>query len=792
VDLRLYGLAALEMVGHDRCDIAAFCRNPLHPGPCKGWKHTLKAMAPGVHKAVEDGRLERVHKRRAERAAAHKAAGTKAPRLRKLKHEREETKGPREGETGSRVKDSNGDEVLVTGTRGKAKAKPAAALAKWDASGGTGKGMTDDEVGEALIGAQQNADFGTAVLVVREYKKRLEASGGTKKRVRPGKPPAGKKDVGSTRTVSDGEGDTEMTETREVKPLKGPAQREGLRAVLNAGANGYDNKRGFLTKKQRDRMVAAGEADLGDDGKLYITDHGRAVHEASIPRRNGEEIGFDDKTASERAAAEEAAKGEEAKRVKAEAEAQFQRGIPGVQPRGSELLGNPGQQRVRDSMRKAAQSLSKDLGETTADFSEDVGPAARAWQDRSLEAEAIGSEWRQQRARSAWLRSAAKADPGRAADYERMADETDAGMDATDKRWDAAVDAANAARDALGEAIVGRYKAKGRRKTAAALKLATVGKDKDATNSGTDAQRATINAEIARRDGGLEQLAEGLTPEQAERGRKAGNAYTAAVVEDIKAGAEYDAARYEASVAHAHLAEAQRVPSMLRNEPKYKQEREDAQARATAADRRERAARDRADVTKEQKRRAAVNFQRTADDLTDEKNQAAYDERLARVTREQNERRAAHQRELDAEVDAVRRPMPDAAEPFAAQVDKVEQIARSVKGFREFLNQPPYVIHDGKGSGDMAIYTGSTNQEVIRGSAPEKERVLNYSPKRGGWKASNGLALDDADVPYYIAEWNARDRNTRNPNDLVGLAKYRRKQSEQAAAERAGADTMPA
>src|SRR6185436_18773640 len=151
--------------------------------------------------------------------------------------------------------------------------------------------------------------------------------------------------------------------------------------------------------------------------------------------------------------------------------------IPGVQPRGSELLGNPGQQRVRDSMRKAAQSLSKDLGETTADFSEDVGPAARAWQDRSLEAEAIGSEWRQQRARSAWLRSAAKADPGRAADYERMADETDAGMDATDKRWDAAVDAANAARDALGEAIVGRYKAKGRRKTAAALKLATVGKD---------------------------------------------------------------------------------------------------------------------------------------------------------------------------------------------------------------------------------------------------------------------------------------------------------------------------
>lgn len=732
MDLKLYGLADLEDVGHDACDIGAFCRNPLHPGPCKGWKHSLRAIAPGVHKAIEDERIARVHRRRAERRASHEAAGTKAPRERKMAHERAPRKtGPRDGD---------GDGKLREG---------------------------EDE-----------------------------PAGG--KRVRKGEPPTKlrgaktKQDVRSTRT-DDGKGDNVDKPEAKVEPLKGYAQRDSLRAIVSTGTAGYQNRNGYVTKATRDKLVAKGLIEIRDDGRWYATDHGRAVHEASIPRRNGEEIGFDGKTASERAAEEEAAKGEERRRIRAEAEAQFQRGIPAVAPRGSEILATPGAQRVRNSMNRVAQALSKDLGETAPDFAEDIGPAARAWRDRSLEAEEVGSEWRQQRARSAWLRSAAKADPSRAADYERMADDTDAASVETDKRWDAAVDAANAARDALGDAVVARYKAKGRRKTAAALKLATSTKDTEPTGGGTDTQRATIDAEVDRRDRGLAALADGLTPEQAERGRKAGEAYTAAVVEDLKANTELDAARYEASVAHSYVTQAERVPSMLRNEPKYAQEREEAKARAAIADRRERAARDRADVTKEQKRRAAVQFQRAADDLTDEKNQALYDERLARVTREQAERRAAHQRELDAQVDEVRRPMPDKAEPFDAQVDKVAEIARTVKGFREFLNRPPYVIHDGEGSGDTAIYTGSTSQEVVRGSAPPPERVLNYSPKRGGgWRASNGLPLDDADVPYYIAEWNARGRNDRNPNDLVGLAKFRRQAAEKAAGQRAGADTMPA
>lgn len=30
---------ALELIGHQRC--GQFCRNPLHPGPCKGWRHQM-------------------------------------------------------------------------------------------------------------------------------------------------------------------------------------------------------------------------------------------------------------------------------------------------------------------------------------------------------------------------------------------------------------------------------------------------------------------------------------------------------------------------------------------------------------------------------------------------------------------------------------------------------------------------------------------------------------------------------------------------------------------------------
>lgn len=84
----LYGITDLGLkigIGHTLCDLLTFCRNPLHPGPCKGWKHSLRAVAPGLHETMEKDRLAKVDARRAERAAA---AGGKAPKVRALKHER--------------------------------------------------------------------------------------------------------------------------------------------------------------------------------------------------------------------------------------------------------------------------------------------------------------------------------------------------------------------------------------------------------------------------------------------------------------------------------------------------------------------------------------------------------------------------------------------------------------------------------------------------------------------------------------------------------------------------------
>lgn len=82
----LYGVTDLGLrigTGHTLCDLLTFCRNPLHPGPCKGWKHSLRAVAPGLHETMEKDRLAKVDARRAERAAA----GT-TPKVRALQHER--------------------------------------------------------------------------------------------------------------------------------------------------------------------------------------------------------------------------------------------------------------------------------------------------------------------------------------------------------------------------------------------------------------------------------------------------------------------------------------------------------------------------------------------------------------------------------------------------------------------------------------------------------------------------------------------------------------------------------
>lgn len=42
--LALYGMPGLDEAGHDGCSIAQFCRNPLHPGPCKGWRRAAGVL----------------------------------------------------------------------------------------------------------------------------------------------------------------------------------------------------------------------------------------------------------------------------------------------------------------------------------------------------------------------------------------------------------------------------------------------------------------------------------------------------------------------------------------------------------------------------------------------------------------------------------------------------------------------------------------------------------------------------------------------------------------------------
>lgn len=117
----LYGLDP-----HMGCDLAVFCRNPLHPGPCKGWKHTLKAVAPGLHDEVEKTRLDRVHARREEKRQAALDAGLKEPKFRKLKHEREGT-GPVDRKGQGEGRDGDGDGLKGEGEykkRGRRKAAP--------------------------------------------------------------------------------------------------------------------------------------------------------------------------------------------------------------------------------------------------------------------------------------------------------------------------------------------------------------------------------------------------------------------------------------------------------------------------------------------------------------------------------------------------------------------------------------------------------------------------------------------------------------------------------------------
>lgn len=75
-DMHLYALAE---AGHEDCWLSTFCRHPLHPGPCKGWKHMLHGVSPGAWHALERRRIDTANARRKARIAALKAAGKKVP-----------------------------------------------------------------------------------------------------------------------------------------------------------------------------------------------------------------------------------------------------------------------------------------------------------------------------------------------------------------------------------------------------------------------------------------------------------------------------------------------------------------------------------------------------------------------------------------------------------------------------------------------------------------------------------------------------------------------------------------
>lgn len=64
-------------LAHAGCAISTFCKNPLHPGPCKGWKKSLGVNAPGALKAIEAARREKLMAKRAATSEAKSAAEKK-------------------------------------------------------------------------------------------------------------------------------------------------------------------------------------------------------------------------------------------------------------------------------------------------------------------------------------------------------------------------------------------------------------------------------------------------------------------------------------------------------------------------------------------------------------------------------------------------------------------------------------------------------------------------------------------------------------------------------------------
>jgi hypothetical protein len=63
---------------HDTCSLTA-CLNPLHPGPCKGWKGTLFDTAPGAWHSLEAAKVEKANATRVKKIEALKQAGKPIP-----------------------------------------------------------------------------------------------------------------------------------------------------------------------------------------------------------------------------------------------------------------------------------------------------------------------------------------------------------------------------------------------------------------------------------------------------------------------------------------------------------------------------------------------------------------------------------------------------------------------------------------------------------------------------------------------------------------------------------------
>lgn len=71
--------AVFDGFDHGGCFLE-FCRNPLHPGPCKGWKHTLNKVAPGVYHALEQARVDKLNAKRKAKIKALQDAGKPVPK----------------------------------------------------------------------------------------------------------------------------------------------------------------------------------------------------------------------------------------------------------------------------------------------------------------------------------------------------------------------------------------------------------------------------------------------------------------------------------------------------------------------------------------------------------------------------------------------------------------------------------------------------------------------------------------------------------------------------------------